>query len=85
MATDLLHVMQLALKRLSLRQRPLLEAVRQTGRFLYRGEALSPRGGIEEGGSRAVVETPDLLDEGWCQGLSACHFSQIDCLIFAWS
>lgn len=51
-------------------QRPLLEVVRWTGSFLYRGETLSPYatrgggGGSEGRRPRAVVETPDLLDEG---------------------
>ena len=50
-----------------LRKQPMLEAARQTRRFLYRGETLSPRDGAGGGGPRAVIETPDLLDKGWCQ------------------
>lgn len=54
-----------AFPRGKIRQRPLLDVVRQTGRFLYRGEALSPSGdGTTSYRSRAVIETPDLLNEG---------------------
>eukprot|EP00903_Cladosiphon_okamuranus_P019501 g17933.t1 len=51
---------------------PLLEAVRQTGRFLYRGETLSPRG--VGGGSRVVVERPDLLDEATYESAIAAEY-----------
>eukprot|EP00752_Nemacystus_decipiens_P002827 g2635.t1 len=61
---------------------PLLEAVRHSGRFLYRGETLSKRGGAEGGGSRAVIETPDLLDEEtYGSAAAAEYFRAVDVAI----
>ncbi|CAM9112762.1 unnamed protein product [Laminaria digitata] len=60
--------------------RPLLDAVRRTGSFLYRGEPLGQ--GEGGGGPRAVVETPDLFDEEtYGSPLAAEYFRASDSLM----
>ncbi|CAN0345521.1 unnamed protein product [Pylaiella littoralis] len=60
--------------------RPLLDVVRQTGEFLYRGEALASSGdGAKSYRPRAVIEAPDLLDEGtYGSPVAAEYFGAVD-------